>query len=126
MGGKSLDPIDVLVGNNLRTLRLRKGMSQGELGKLLGLTFQQIQKYEKGRNRIGAGRLFRAAALLEVPVSAFFDGVPQSGLAEHFETPQASVAGRDTIRMMDAFARIGGADSRLLLLRLAEKLAAGR
>jgi len=99
-------------------------MSQGDLGKLLGLTFQQIQKYEKGRNRIGAGRPFRGAALPEVPVSAFFHGVPESGRTEHFEVRPTSFAGRETIRMMEAFARIQGADSRLLLLRLAEKLAA--
>src|SRR5437868_15248033 len=63
---------DVEVGQRIRARRMAKGMSQTELGDLLGVTFQQVQKYEKGVNRVGAGRLVRVAEALDVPVSFFF------------------------------------------------------
>ena len=71
---KRSNDIDELVGCNIRLLRLNRGMLQTELAEASGLTFQQIQKYEKGRNRVGAGRLFAIAGVLGVPVSAFFEG----------------------------------------------------
>lgn len=67
------DPIDVHVGGRVRLRRMVLGMSQDALGKALGLTFQQVQKYEKGANRIGAGRLMQLSGLLEVPVQFFYD-----------------------------------------------------
>ena len=67
--------IDDLVGRNIRLLRLNRGMMQAELAEALGVTFQQVQKYESGKNRIGAGRLFAIAGLFGVPVSAFFEGL---------------------------------------------------
>lgn len=75
MAKKSPDPVDVEVGRRIRVQRMARGMSQTELGKRIGVTFQQVQKYEKGANRVGAGRLTRIATVLEVPVSTFF-GVP--------------------------------------------------
>jgi transcriptional regulator with XRE-family HTH domain len=123
MPRKSPDPVDILVGNNLRILRLRRGMSQTQLGKRLDVTFQQVQKYEKGANRIGAGRLFRAAAILRVPISVLFDGAPKSPESERFVAPPALMSRPDAIRMMEAFGKIGNADSCRLLVRLAEKLA---
>lgn len=81
------NPIDVHVGSRMRLRRMILGISQDKLGQSLGLTFQQIQKYEKGVNRIGAGRLFDLAELLDVPIQFFFDdygdmiGAP-AGLAE--------------------------------------------
>ncbi len=70
------DPIDVHVGGRVRLRRMLIGMSQEKLGDALNLTFQQVQKYEKGANRIGAGRLFRIAQLLGVSVQFFFDDAP--------------------------------------------------
>ncbi len=67
------DPIDVHVGGRVRLRRMVLGMSQDALGKALGLTFQQVQKYEKGANRIGAGRLMQLSELLDVPIQFFYD-----------------------------------------------------
>jgi transcriptional regulator with XRE-family HTH domain len=72
---KKTNPIDAQVGNRVRIRRMLIGMSQERLGNLLGLTFQQVQKYEKGVNRIGAGRLFEIARILGVPIDFFYDGV---------------------------------------------------
>src|SRR5580765_9106031 len=72
---KQANPIDIQVGNRVRIRRMLIGMSQARLGDLLGLTFQQVQKYEKGVNRIGAGRLFEVARILNVPVDFFYEGV---------------------------------------------------
>ena len=76
MARKAPDPIDVHVGSRVRLRRMLIGMSQEKLGEALDLTFQQVQKYEKGANRIGAGRLHRIARLLGVPVQFFFDDAP--------------------------------------------------
>lgn len=70
------DPIDAHVGSRVRLRRMLIGMSQEKLGGALNLTFQQVQKYEKGANRIGAGRLFRIAQLLGVSIQFFFDDAP--------------------------------------------------
>lgn len=72
------DPIDVHVGSRVRLRRMLIGMSQEKLGDSLKLTFQQVQKYEKGANRIGAGRLFRISQLLGVSVQFFFDDAPDT------------------------------------------------
>jgi transcriptional regulator with XRE-family HTH domain len=69
-------PIDVHVGSRVRLRRTLLGMSQEKLGEALGLTFQQVQKYERGLNRIGASRLFDLARVLDVPISFFFDDMP--------------------------------------------------
>ena len=70
------NPVDKHVGSRIRMRRLMLGMSQEKLGDGLGLTFQQVQKYEKGTNRIGAGRLQHISQLLQVPVPFFFEGAP--------------------------------------------------
>ena len=67
------DPIDIHVGSRVRLRRMILGMSQETLGKALGLTFQQVQKYEKGVNRVGASRLFQLSELLSVPIQFFYD-----------------------------------------------------
>lgn len=72
---KQANPIDAQVGNRVRLRRMLIGMSQERLGELLGLTFQQVQKYEKGVNRIGAGRLYEVAKILGVPIDYFYEGV---------------------------------------------------
>jgi len=76
MAKKSPDPTDKHVGSRVRMRRMMLGMSQEKLGAALGLTFQQVQKYEKGTNRIGASRLHHTAYILQVPVAFFFEGAP--------------------------------------------------
>jgi len=83
------NPIDVHVGGRVRMRRMLVGMSQEKLGDSLGLTFQQVQKYEKGANRIGASRLFQISRVLGVPVSFFYEGL--SGDGEGNEVDQAEV-----------------------------------
>src|SRR5580698_9629711 len=75
MPKKQANPVDVQVGNRVRIRRMLIGMSQERLGDLLGLTFQQVQKYEKGVNRIGAGRLFEVSRILNVPIDFFYEGL---------------------------------------------------
>jgi transcriptional regulator with XRE-family HTH domain len=77
MSGRSSDPVDRHVGSRVRMRRLMLGLSQSKLADQLELTFQQVQKYEKGSNRIGAGRLYELAHILDVPVSFFFEGAPR-------------------------------------------------
>lgn len=82
------DPVDIHVGGRLRLRRNLLGLSQEQLGKASHLTFQQIQKYERGTNRMGSSRLYQISKILDVPISWFFDG-----LAEGEHTPQASLEG---------------------------------
>ncbi|GBQ48680.1 helix-turn-helix domain-containing protein [Komagataeibacter sucrofermentans] len=76
------NPVDVHVGNRIRLRRTLLGMSQERLGNALGLTFQQVQKYERGRNRVGASRLYDLACVLNVPVAFFFEGLPDRGMEQ--------------------------------------------
>ena len=108
------DPIDAYVGSRVRMRRTLLGMSQEKLGKGLDLTFQQIQKYERGTNRIGSSKLYRISRILDVPVSFFFDDIPASvtrklkGLSDGqtlpFETNQ--LAKRESLELMRAYYRI--------------------
>ena len=88
MAGKKPNPVDQHVGSRVRLRRMLLGMSQERLGESMGLTFQQVQKYEKGVNRIGASRLFQISKILDVPVQFFFEEAPlteqhsRQGLAE--------------------------------------------
>ena len=81
MSTKAPNPVDKYVGSRVRMRRIMLGMSQEKLGEALGLTFQQVQKYEKGTNRVGASRLQQISEILQVPVSFLFDGGP-SGAVE--------------------------------------------
>jgi transcriptional regulator with XRE-family HTH domain len=76
MAKKVPNPIDVHVGSRVRNRRLELGMSQEKLGTALGLTFQQVQKYEKGTNRIGGSRLQHLSGILQVTIAYFFEGTP--------------------------------------------------
>ena len=95
---KTPNPIDVHVGNRVRMRRMLVGMSQEKLGQRLGLTFQQIQKYEKGANRISASRLFQMAQILGVPVQFFFEDLPQQ---KNDDTPDGMGEARDQGSIMD-------------------------
>ena len=78
MAGKKPNPVDTHVGSRVRLRRMLLGMSQERLGESMGLTFQQVQKYEKGVNRIGASRLFQISKILDVPVQFFFEEAPHA------------------------------------------------
>src|SRR4249920_290310 len=78
MGERRRDAVDMLVGRNIRILRQDRKMSQTELGRKIDVTFQQVQKYENGTNRVGSGRLFKIASILGVPITAFFEGAHQA------------------------------------------------
>ena len=144
-------PVDQHVGQRLRLRRSLLGMSQERLGERLGLTFQQVQKYERGSNRIGASRLFEVAAILDVPVTWFFEGFgPErkdddapavngsgkkpcargriaanghlNGKANH-EAGDAAISGRETLELVRAFNRIGDPLVRRRLYELTRVLA---
>jgi transcriptional regulator with XRE-family HTH domain len=121
MAKKQPDSLDIKVGSKVRALRLERQMSQEKLGDALGLTFQQVQKYEKGTNRISAGRLQRIAAILEVPVSVFFaDANPPAGGAESlFDLVDTGSA----LRLLRAYSRIPSPALKLALTTLAEEIA---
>jgi len=84
------NPVDVHVGARMKLRRTLLGMSQEKLGEAIGLTFQQVQKYERGANRVGASRLFDLARVLDVPVSFFFDDLPDASAAS---SPVAVIKG---------------------------------
>ncbi len=108
---KKPNPVDVHVGGRMRLRRTLLGYSQEKLGKAVGLTFQQIQKYERGANRIGASRLYQFSKILDVPVAFFYDDMPaevdeaQPGLAEDDGTPfdQQQFTRRETLKLVRAY-----------------------
>ena len=124
-------PVDVHVGTRVRQRRTLLGMSQEKLGDALGLTFQQVQKYEKGSNRIGASRLQQISQILQVPVSFFFEGVPAQraerteGLSEAPSPAYVSdfLATSDGLALTKAFVRIKDAKLRRRIVDLVEQIA---
>jgi transcriptional regulator with XRE-family HTH domain len=130
MPKKQANPIDVQVGNRVRIRRMLIGMSQERLGDMLGLTFQQVQKYEKGVNRIGAGRLFEVARILNVPVDFFYEGVAaqltgQPGVNEPESAPPVMefVSSGEGLQLSLAFMKIKDAKVRKRVLDLVKSLA---
>ncbi|WP_185961449.1 helix-turn-helix domain-containing protein [Telmatospirillum sp. J64-1] len=128
------NPIDVHVGSRVRLRRTLLGMSQEKLGEAIGLTFQQVQKYERGANRIGASRLFDLSRVLDVPVSFFFDDMSDevsqqsprliSGLAEEPEPFEADpMTKRETLELVRAYYRITDPQVRRRVFDLAKALA---
>jgi transcriptional regulator with XRE-family HTH domain len=122
--------IDAYVGARLRMRRVMLGLSQGKLGQLLGVTFQQVQKYEKGSNRISASRLRQAAQVLEVPVEFFYEGAPAppAAGAESLESiPQsfdvAFLATTEGFQLNRAFLRIRDPKVRRRIVDLVVSLA---
>ena len=119
---KRAQKIDRVIGRNIRIHRLARKMSQTELGEHLGVSFQQVQKYENGTNRVGSGRLYQIAAILSVHVSTLFKGgdrnekVKDPGLLDLLTEPQS-------VRLIRAFSRITDSTVRRSLVQLAEKFA---
>jgi transcriptional regulator with XRE-family HTH domain len=125
MPKKQANPIDVQVGNRVRIRRMLIGMSQEKLGDLLGLTFQQVQKYEKGVNRIGAGRLYEVARILNVPVDFFYQGVGGApGLSDSELAPPVLefVSSGEGLQLSLAFMKIKDAKVRKRVLDLVKSL----
>jgi transcriptional regulator with XRE-family HTH domain len=124
------NPVDKHVGSRIRMRRLMLGMSQEKLGDGLGLTFQQVQKYEKGTNRIGAGRLQLISHLLQVPLPFFFEGAPQlpgqaSGIGP---APSPAyvfnfLATTDGLALTKAFMQIKQTSMRRRIVHLVEEIA---
>ena len=126
---KKPNPIDVHVGGRIRLRRNMLGMSQEKLGDNLGITFQQIQKYEKGTNRVGASRLQAIASILETPVAYFFEdapgGPPAEGFAEENQTAYVVdfLSSTEGLTLNRAFARIGDPKVRRRIIDLVRTLA---
>lgn len=105
MSRKSTTDTDQIVGRNIRIYRLAKGLTQSALGEKLGITFQQIQKCEKGTNRVGSGRLFQIAGILGVSVMALFEGAVESHRGGE-PSPMALLAEPLGLRLAQAFSGI--------------------
>ncbi|MBK8007505.1 MAG: helix-turn-helix transcriptional regulator [Rhizobiales bacterium] len=132
MTKKTPNPIDRHVGSRVRMRRMMISLSQEKLGERLGITFQQVQKYEKGTNRIGASRLQQIASILGVPVSFFFEGAPGSdgtaaGFAEGGNPAYVSdfLATSEGLALSKAFMKVSAAKLRRRIVDLVEAMAAG-
>jgi transcriptional regulator with XRE-family HTH domain len=130
MAKKAPNPIDKHVGSRVRMRRMMLGMSQEKLGDALGLTFQQVQKYEKGTNRIGASRLQQISQILQVPVAFFFEGAPNlhpqpEGMAEAPSPAYVSdfLATSEGLALTKAFTRIKQPRLRRRIVDLVEEIA---
>lgn len=119
------DPIDIHVAARLRMRRMMQGVSQEALAARIGVTFQQIQKYEKGQNRIGASRLFQLAEALAAPIGYFFEGLPDEGAAAPAIDPEVmqSLTSPEGIQLHMAFQRIRSPQTRRRIVDLLAALA---
>ncbi|GLR66620.1 hypothetical protein GCM10010909_13000 [Acidocella aquatica] len=140
-GEKRLSPVDAYVGSRIRLRRTYLGLSQEGLGDALNLTYQQVQKYELGNNRVGASRLFEISRVLDVPISYFFDDMPKgvseapnsgecrraSEVSELHRQFNASAMGilstRETLNVVDAYYGISNPSSRQQMFKLIKSLA---
>jgi len=135
MNKKAPNPIDKHVGSRVRMRRMMLSMSQEKLGDALNLTFQQVQKYEKGTNRIGASRLQQISQVLQVPVAFFFEGAPalelegaaSGGLQEAPSPAYVTdfLATSEGLALIKAFRRISDAKLRRRIVDLVEQMAGG-
>jgi transcriptional regulator with XRE-family HTH domain len=138
-GERRPNDVDVHVGSRMRQRRKMLNVSQEKLADALGLTFQQVQKYERGVNRIGSSRLYELGQILDVPVSFFFDDMPEEQLQANGRVPLAGLAEdaspfeheeerlpldkRETLELVRAYYRIGDPALRKRLFELAKALA---
>jgi transcriptional regulator with XRE-family HTH domain len=127
------DPVDSHVGSRLRLRRTLMGMGQEKLGNSVGLTFQQIQKYERGLNRIGSSRLYQFCKVLDVPVSFFFDEMPDdmgsqspSASREQQATYDEDMSRRETLELVRAYYRIDNRNTRKRIYELVKAVGAGK
>jgi transcriptional regulator with XRE-family HTH domain len=125
---KTPNPIDIHAGSRLRMRRMMLGMSQEKLGEAFGLTFQQVQKYERGMNRMGASRLQQAAGILDVAVPFFFEGAPGGPQKLDKSSPSPAyiddfVSSEDGLRLIKAFMRIAPPAVRHRIVNLVQEIA---
>lgn len=126
---KKPNPIDIHVGGRIRLRRNMLGMSQERLGESLGITFQQIQKYEKGTNRVGASRLQAIASILEVPVAFFFEDAPGGGVSPGLSEENSTtyvvdfLSSTEGLQLNRAFVRIADPKVRRKIIDLVRTLA---
>jgi transcriptional regulator with XRE-family HTH domain len=127
---KAPNPVDKHVGGRVRMRRKMLAMSQTQLADALGLTFQQVQKYEKGTNRMGASRLQQMSDILQVPVEFFFEGAPNASAPHDSDGSTLSVAQIDDfisdssgLRLIGAFMRIDNASVRRRIVMLVQEIA---
>jgi transcriptional regulator with XRE-family HTH domain len=113
------DPEDLEIGQKIRALRVTKGVSQTTLGAGLGVTFQQVQKYERGTNRVSAGRLQKIAQMLDTPIT-FFYGESGAGTKKHADTGFALIQSKGAMRLLRAYAEISSGATKHALVMLAE------
>jgi transcriptional regulator with XRE-family HTH domain len=118
---KAINPVDEAVGARIRLLRKRHKMSQEKLGTALGVTFQQVQKYENGKNRVGASRLHQVAIALNVPVAELFGGAPKTSNAS--SATQSVLFDPQALLLAEAFAKISDEELRSSLVDVAEAMA---
>ena len=125
MPRKAPEPIDILVGKHIRMRRLAGGMSQTALANKVGVTFQQVPKYERGTNRVGASRLTQIANVLKIPVHAFFEGAQTGHWAQDdvVASPTSLLAERGAYRLAQAYSHIKDTDIRQTVLQLVEQIA---
>jgi transcriptional regulator with XRE-family HTH domain len=131
MPTKAPNPVDKYVGSRVRMRRIMLGMSQEKLGEALGLTFQQVQKYEKGTNRVGASRIAQISEILQVPVSFLFEGGPtgSAGTDSYNEATSPAyvsdfLATSEGLALTRAFTRIPDAKLRRTIVDMVEQIAA--
>jgi transcriptional regulator with XRE-family HTH domain len=113
--------LEVQIGERIRSRRIRAGVSQENLGKPLGITFQQIQKYEKGTNRVSAGRLLKIAEVLECDVMDFFEGLRDNRTRAAAEFSQF-LSTKEGIAIVEAMVKIKTQEMRRTVIDIAEKL----
>ena len=130
VAGKAANEVDAAVGARIRNLRLRNKLSQEEVGRRLNVSFQQVQKYEKGANRVGASRLQRLSEVLQVPVGFFFEGLSTKANANGAQSATLSyvadfAASSDGLALMRSFSKISDATLRRRIVELVERVAGG-
>jgi transcriptional regulator with XRE-family HTH domain len=121
MVARAPDPLDVMVGARIRIFRTHCGMSQSDLAEKIGVAFQQVQKYEKGTNRVGASRLSRIAAVLSVSIGELFETSGEK--PGDAKSPFRLLAGRDALRVLTAFSRMSDPRVRRAIAQLVETVA---
>jgi transcriptional regulator with XRE-family HTH domain len=119
MPERTINPVDEAVGARIRLLRKRRKMSQQELGTALGVTFQQVQKYENGKNRVGASRLHMVAIALNVPITELFDG----GTSRTSRGTKSVAFDPQALRLAEAFVKISDKELRSSLVDLIDAMA---
>ncbi len=125
---KNPDPVDIHVGSRVRLRRTMQGMSQEKLGDSLGVTFQQVQKYEKGANRIGASRLQNIAVVLDTPIAFFFEDAPGEAIEGSTEPNSPNyvvdfLSSSEGLQLNKAFVKIKNVNVRRKIIELVKTLA---